>query len=88
MSKFHIDVRTPSHIGGTVTVERDDHTALRIEISRYVAQLLRDHAGEIWADEEWQIDVTDESGLILYVLNVSAYRAPAVTGPTRPTYGA
>jgi hypothetical protein len=46
--------------------------ALRVEMARFVGQMLRDHAEQVWADKDWRIDVTDESGLILYVINISA----------------
>jgi hypothetical protein len=32
----------------------------------------RVHAGKLWEDEAWQMDVTDERGLVLFVINVSA----------------
>jgi hypothetical protein len=77
MSRYHINVRTDSHIAGTVTVEHGDLTGLRVEMARYVGELLKDHAALLWADEEWQVDVTDEAGLILYVLHISAMKTPA-----------
>ena len=39
--------------------------------------MLRDHAGQIWVDEDWRIDVTDDKGLILYVMQIQAMRAAA-----------
>ncbi|HEX8366808.1 MAG TPA: hypothetical protein VF603_16130 [Allosphingosinicella sp.] len=41
-------------------------------MARFVGELLRDHAGKIWADKDWRVDVTDETGLILYVLSIFA----------------
>jgi hypothetical protein len=77
MPKYHINIRTESHIATTVDVERDDHTALRIELARFVGELLKDHAELIWTDEDWQIDVSDDDGLILYVMHISAMKTPA-----------
>lgn len=82
MPSFNINIRTQSHIADTLPVQTDDHTALRIELARFVGELLKDHAELIWVDEDWQIDVSDESGLILYVLNISAMRAPATISPS------
>ena len=72
MPRYHIQVRTESHVKTAVEIERDDLTALRIELAQFVGELLRDHAEQIWVDEEWRIDVTDDRGLILYVMELQA----------------
>ncbi len=77
MPTYRINIRTESHIAETLTVERADHDALRVEMAKFVGQTLQDHAGQIWIDQDWQIDVSDETGLILYVLHISAFRAAA-----------
>ena len=77
MAKYHIALRTESTVSETVGVERDNLTDLRIELARFVGDLLKDHASEIWADEDWRVDVTDERGLILYIMQVSAMQTPA-----------
>lgn len=77
MPKYHINVRTESHIASTVTVEHASHTALRVEMAQFAGELLKDHADLIWKDEDWQIDVSDDAGLILYVLHISAMKTPA-----------
>ncbi len=72
MPHYNINLRTASSIADTWPVERDDLTALRVEVARFVGEMLKDHANQIWADEDWRVDVTDERGLILYVMHVSA----------------
>ena len=79
MPKFHIALRTESIVSETLDVERDDHTGLRVELARFVGELLKDHAHLIWVDEDWRVDVTDDDGLILYVMHISASQAPAAT---------
>jgi hypothetical protein len=32
---------------------------------------------QIWVDEDWRVDVSDETGLILFILHISAVNAPA-----------
>lgn len=49
----------------------------RIEAAKRIGVLLTTHAGALWADEEWQMDVTDDTGLVLFVINVSAMRSSA-----------
>jgi hypothetical protein len=72
MATYHIALRTESHVREALEVERDDLTALRVELARFVGELLRDHANQIWEDEDWRMDVTDADGLILYVMQISA----------------
>jgi hypothetical protein len=45
MPRYHINMRTEAHIAQTLDAERDDHTALRIELARFVGELLKDPAG-------------------------------------------
>ncbi|WP_126665560.1 DUF6894 family protein [Croceibacterium ferulae] len=80
MPAYSINVRTPSHIADVHKVESDDLEGLRVEMAKSVGELLKDHAEQIWADQDWQVDVTDDSGLILYVINVSAIGSPATLG--------
>lgn len=82
MPKFHIELRTAGQVWETLMVDRPDHDAVRIEMAKFVGELLKDHAGKIWADEDWRVDVTDECGLILYVMHISASDSPA-TMPLR-----
>jgi hypothetical protein len=77
---YHIELRTANRVWQTLDIEKDGLLALRIEMARFVGQLLQDHAQQIWADEDWRVDVTDESGLILYVMHLSATN----TAATRP----
>lgn len=60
MSRYTIQLRTDSHVQEALEVERDDLTALRVELARFVGELLKDHAEQIWVDEEWRVDVTDD----------------------------
>jgi hypothetical protein len=53
-------------------IERDDLTAVRVELATFVGELLKDHAEEIWVDEDCRVDVTDQTGLILYSIQISA----------------
>ena len=84
MPSYSIGLRTESHLHETLTVERDDLEALRVELARFVGELLRDHAGKIWEDQDWQVDLTDENGLILYVMQISAQATPATRQFSRP----
>jgi hypothetical protein len=75
--KFHFEVRTETHVMVTEGIELSNDAAARIEASCRIGELLRKHAGQIWIDQDWRMDVTDQNGLILYVIEVSAMKAPA-----------
>ena len=77
MARYNIELRTESHVSETLSVDMEDLTALRVQVATFVGEMLRDHAGQIWVDEDWRIDVTDDKGLILYVMQIQAMRAAA-----------
>jgi hypothetical protein len=77
---YNLNVRTESHIATTVVVERANLNEVRLEMARFVGELLKDHAAVLWSDEEWQVDVTNGAGLILYVIHVSASETSATAG--------
>jgi hypothetical protein len=83
MPAYRINIRTESHIADSVDVEMENLTDLRLDLARFVGELLKDHAELIWVDQDWQVDVTDASGLILYVLHISAAETPATSGSVR-----
>lgn len=72
MADYQINIRTQSHIADSIDVETDDLTGLRLELARFVGELLKDHAEQIWVDEDWRIDVTDGEGAIIYAMTISA----------------
>lgn len=73
---YNINLRTKSHIADIMEVDSASVDDLRIEVARFVSEMLRDHALAIWVDQDWQVDVTDERGFILFVLQLSAYASP------------
>ena len=83
MARYRLQLRTESVVATALEVDHDDLTQLRIELARFVGELLKDHAGQIWVDEDWRVDVTDEAGLILFVMQISATHT-AATRPMKP----
>ena len=80
MPRYNIELRTETHVRETLVVERDDLGALQVELACFVGELLKDHAEEIWVDEDWRVDATDENGLILFFVHVFA----STTAATMP----
>ena len=72
MALYNIELRTDTHVGETLQVESEDLRALRVELAKFVGELLKNHADRIWVDQNWRVDVTDERGLILFVIHVLA----------------
>lgn len=62
----------------TEVMDLADSDAARVEAAKRIGLLLHEHAGKLWVDEDWQMDVTNDAGLILFVINVVAMRSPAV----------
>jgi hypothetical protein len=79
---FNIELRTRTHVKETLALERNDLRSLRVEVASFVGELLRDHAEQIWTDEDWQVEATDEHGLILFTISVFASDT-AATMPRR-----
>jgi len=59
--------------------ELPDHNSARIEAVRLLGEVLRDKAGEFWDEQSMKLVITDDVGPMLFVLDVSAMEAPAVT---------
>lgn len=80
MPLYHFEVRTPTHVMITEGVELPDHTAARVEAARRIGVLLNDRPARIWVDQDWQMEITDEAGLILYAIHLSAMKSAAMQG--------
>jgi hypothetical protein len=77
---FHFQVRTVTHVMLTEAAELVGTEEARVEAARRIGELLKQHANELWTDGEWQMDVTDGRGLILFVIQISAVRTAATSG--------
>jgi hypothetical protein len=75
--RYHFQVRTETHVLITEGAELAGTDEARIEAARRIGKLLTEHAGRLWVDEDWRMDVTDEAGLILFIIQVSAMNSAA-----------
>ncbi|HWH16744.1 MAG TPA: hypothetical protein VNT77_00170 [Allosphingosinicella sp.] len=82
MAHYNIELKNQDRVWETLSLESTDLRALRIEMAKFVGELLKDHADQVWADQDWRVDVTDETGLILFVMHISATDT-AATMPLR-----
>ena len=75
--RFHFQVRTGTHVMVTEAADLGNSDDARVEAAKRIGLLLHAHAGKLWADEEWQMDVTDDTGLIPFVINIAAMKSSA-----------
>ena len=81
MPRFYFNVRDGHDIADTDGVELDDFRAARREAIRLSGALLESEADQFDAGDEWRLEVTDETGLILFVMTFSIMQSPAVPQP-------
>lgn len=60
-----------------------DDDAARVEAARVLGQLVNEKPTEVWRGDDLRITVTDEAGLILFTIDITAVAAPAAR-PARP----
>ena len=58
-----------------------DWTAAQTEATRHLADMLQERPDELWRHPNWTVTVKDERGLTLFVIDVNAQLAPAVSRP-------
>lgn len=54
-----------------------DDEAARIEAAKVLGQLVNESPAEIWRDDQMRVTVTDESGTVLFLLDLAALTSPA-----------
>jgi hypothetical protein len=77
--RFHFQVRTGTHVMVTEFADLSNSEDARVEAAKRIGLLLHAHAGKLWIDEDWQMDVTDATGLILFVITIIAARSAATS---------
>ena len=74
MPRFTFDVAG----GPTAEVELPSLADAKCEAVRFAGRVICDAADSFWDAQEFQLTVTDHSGLILFALNLIATPAPAM----------
>ena len=77
MPRYHFNIRDGEDLPDVEGSELADIQAARVTAIRFAGEMLRDHASRFWNGHEWQMDVTDDTGLTLFVLSFHAVDAPA-----------
>ena len=77
MSRYFFSVCKDSHPPDTSGADLEDAKSARREATLRMAEEMKANPDVIWNDEEWRIDVTDETGLILFSVYSSAIKSAA-----------
>jgi hypothetical protein len=78
MPHYHFNVINGSKCIDDLGVDLPDLPAAMAMADLEAGQLFRDGRHDLWYDSEWQLEVTDGLGLILFTLMFSRHNASAV----------
>lgn len=77
MPRYYFHIQDGQSYPDNVGCELADLRAARLEAVRLSGEVLRDEAEKFWSCDEWQMKVTDDVGLVLFLLNFTACDAPS-----------
>lgn len=83
MSRFHFHTQDGRVCHDEDGTELPSIHAARLEAIRISADMLRMQEESFWETETWQMTVTDETGLVLFVIDVTAHMSPALRNVIR-----
>ncbi len=87
MPRYFFHVQDGQDIRDNEGTELPSLKAARVAAVQVAGRLLSEHADEVWTSSDWQMDVTDHTGLLLFTLMFSATMAPAARGGGRVMSG-
>ena len=77
MPRYFFNIKKDNLPPDGVGVELPGLDAACLEAVRVMGEDLKGHPDEFWDDEEWQIAVSDERGLVLFTVYSAAMRSSA-----------
>ena len=77
MPRYVLKIQKQGHEPDQIDVDLPNFAAARAEAVRMMGEDLRDYPELFLIDEEWQIAVSDERGLVLFTVYGSAIRSSA-----------
>lgn len=78
MPRFYFNIYDGVSLPDNTGTELAGWDEARIEAIRLAGEVLKDQAKQISLGEEWRLEVTDRSGLVLFRLDFTVIEAPAV----------
>lgn len=80
MPHFHFNVFDGVTVLDAEGVELASLDEARTEAIALAGQMLKDYPERVRSDEEWRIEVINDTGLLLFRLDFTVSASPAVTG--------
>ena len=80
MPRYFFDFKRDNQSPDMVCVDLPDLAAARAEAVRTMGQDLKDAPEAFWNDERWQVEVSDDNGVVLFTLHSAATHASAQPG--------
>ena len=78
MPRYFFDLRDGTYLPDHEGTELPNLQAARVAAVELAGGLLKDGAAKFWDGMEWRVEVKDEAGLLLFILDFSATDSPAV----------
>ncbi|WP_157215397.1 DUF6894 family protein [Flavisphingomonas formosensis] len=82
MPRYHFRIFDGRPSSDHVSIELEGPNAARNYLPKLTGDLLREQGDSFWEGEDWRIEVSNEAGLILFAIFVSAVISPAGGRPT------
>ena len=83
MPRFHFNIHDGVNLPDPVGTELRGWKEARFEAVRLAGAILRDVANRLSLEEDWRMEVTDDSGLILFQIVFSVLPSASVLGQMR-----
>ena len=77
MPRYFFNIKKDNHPPDVEGVDLPGLDAARLEAVRVMGEDLKHHPDAFWDDEDWQIAVSDERGLVLFTVYSAAMRSSA-----------
>ncbi len=79
MPRFHFNVYDGVSSPDKDGTELPDWDAARVQAIAYAGEILKDTSQRLAVGEQWNMEVTDERGLVLFRLDFSVMEAPSLS---------
>ena len=81
MDRYFFDIEESVHLADKLGVELPDFDAVKATAVQVLAESLWRSGKKFWDAPEWRLVVSNEAGLTLFILELSATMAPASPRP-------
>jgi hypothetical protein len=79
MPRYHFHLENSVVIPDETGADLVDIHAARVQAVRSLSEIINEHRELFWDNQPVRVVVTDEAGLMLFVIEASAFEAPVLT---------